>query len=56
MWKKFWEKIKSILFGNDKTIENRNAKKIIYRFEIGDNLYYILWWFGLFTLIFFEKC
>ena len=43
------------MFKNDKESE-KNSNKTTYRFEIGDNVYWILWWFGIFTLMFFEKC
>ncbi len=66
MWdklKSFFNKIKSILMTENKEVKNseetqsetKNNKKT-YRFEIGDNVYWILWWFGIFTLMFFEKC
>ena len=40
---------------NSEKMQSDNNKKT-YRFEIGDNVYWILWWFGIFTLMFFEKC
>ena len=59
-----WNKIKSIFMSENKdevktlptttTPVDPNRKTI--RFEIGDNVYWILWWFGIFTLLFFEKC
>ena len=64
MWdklKSFFNKIKSILMTENNEVKNSekmqsdNNKKT-YRFEIGDNVYWILWWFGIFTLMFFEKC
>jgi hypothetical protein len=51
-----WGKLKSIImFKNDKD-SDKNSNKTTHRFEIGDNVYWILWWFGIFTLMFFEKC
>jgi len=64
MWyklKSFFNKIKYIFMTENKEVKNSekmqsdNNKKT-YRFEIGDNVYWILWWFGIFTLMFFEKC
>lgn len=51
-----WKKIKFILMFKTDKIEDENSKKITYRFEIGDNIYWILWWFGAFFLMFFDKC
>ena len=59
--KSFFNKIKYIFMTENKEVKNSekmqsdNNKKT-YRFEIGDNVYWILWWFGIFTLMFFEKC
>lgn len=64
MWSKlksFFNKIKSIFMSENKEVKNsentqsENNKKT-YRFEISDNIYWLLWWFGIFTLMFFEKC
>lgn len=61
-----WNKIKSILMSEkenaDIKITNPNSNEIpdtnkkTYRFEIGDNVYWLLWWTGIFILMFFEKC
>ncbi len=66
MWdklKSFFNKIKSILMTENNEVKNSEdlqsetkTNKKTYRFEIGDNVYWILWWFGIFTLMFFEKC
>jgi hypothetical protein len=39
----------------DKKIPEKDTKKRVY-IEIGDNLYWLLFWFGIFILIFFGKC
>lgn len=60
-----WNKIKSIFMSENKdevktqtsqtpTTVDPNRKTL--RFEIGDNMYWILWWTGVFILLFFEKC
>jgi len=61
-----WNKIKSIFMSEkenaDIKITKPNSNEIpdpnkkTYRFDIGDNVYWILWWTGVFILMFFEKC
>ena len=59
-----WNKIKSIFMSENKdevktlpsTTNPVDPNRKTIRFEIGDNVYWILWWFGVFTLLFFEKC
>jgi hypothetical protein len=59
-----WNKIKSIFMSENKdevktTPTNTTSidpNRKTFRFEIGDNVYWILWWFGIFILLFFEKC
>ena len=47
-----WNRIKSFFSPNREEYNNR----VRYTYDIGDNLFWILWWFGIFTLMFFEKC
>jgi hypothetical protein len=66
MWNKIKSKIKSIFMSEkenaDVKITKPNSNQILdpnkktYRFEIGDNVYWIFWWTGIFILMFFEKC
>jgi hypothetical protein len=58
-----WNKIKSIFMSENKEeVKSTEVTKPIdsnrktFRFEIGDNVYWILWWTGIFILMFFEKC
>lgn len=39
----------------DKQIPEKNSKKRVY-IEIGDNLFWLCWWIGIFLLMFFGKC
>jgi hypothetical protein len=61
-----WNKIKSIFMSEKENADIKITKtssneildpnKKTYRFEIGDNVYWLLWWTGIFILMFFEKC
>jgi len=60
-----WNKIKSIFMSEKENADIKITKpnselpdpnKKTYRFDIGDNVYWILWWTGVFILMFFEKC
>jgi|LauGreDrversion4_2_1035121.scaffolds.fasta_scaffold243593_2 hypothetical protein len=59
-----WNKIKSKIMGENKeqaktsseTTPTFDPNRKTFRFEIGDNVYWLLWWTGIFILLFFEKC
>lgn len=59
MWNKIKSKFMNIKKDEVQTSDTKpsyDPNRKTFRFEIGDNVYWLLWWTGIFILMFFEKC